>query len=344
MLTEACEIDHIGALSSRVAMSAMTRGFCGPGHTATDDMAAYYARRTKDGVGLILTEGTIVHPSGDGYNNVPHIHSTAQVESWRNVTNAVRATGGKIYCQLWHCGRISHADFTGGLPPVSSTHRAAEGTNRQNGQPFGEPRALETREMPEIYSMFRHAAQNAMDAGFDGVQIHMGHGYLVDQFFDARVNDRSDRYGGSVGNRCRFGLELLSEVIEEIGPERVAVRISPSRFMGELYDWPDLDDMLAYIVPAFDAVGLRVIDISCANADYFETSGRIVRKVRGMWPHVLMGGASLSAEAAERELAEGRLQLITWGRMILANPDFVAALRAGRDPVLFEGEMLRSLV
>ena len=343
MLMSPCQLPPIGALKSRVVMAAMTRGFAGPGHVATADMAEYYGRRADSGVGLILTEGTIIDQSGDGYNGVPYIATPEQTDSWRQVVERVHAGDGKIFSQLWHCGRISHSDFTGGEPPVSSTNRAAEGHNRQNDKPFGAPRALETSEMPAVYGLFRHAAENAMSAGFDGVQLHMGHGYLVDQFFDARVNDRTDAYGGSVANRCRFALELLELILADLGPDKVAVRISPSRFMGELYDWPDLDEMLDYLIPALEKLGLKMLDISCANADYFDTSGRVIRQVRSRWRGVLMGGASLSVEQAEQELSDGFLDLVTWGRHILANSDFAAKVSDGRDIEPFDPAMLGSL-
>jgi 2,4-dienoyl-CoA reductase-like NADH-dependent reductase (Old Yellow Enzyme family) len=343
MLLEPCELDGLGKLNSRVVMSAATRGFCGPGHTATDDMAEYYARRARDGVGLILTEGTIIHPSGDGYNDVPHIHDAAQTESWKKVTARVHEEGGTIYSQLWHCGRISHPDYTGGEPPVSPTGRAAEGINRQNDKPFGTPRALETDEMPAVYAQYRNAAKNALAAGFDGVQIHMAHGYLVDEFFDARINDREDRYGGTVENRCRFALECLEDVLAEAGPERTMIRISPARFMGGPYDWPDKDEMVDYLIGALDGLGLRMLDISCANADYFQTSGPVIRSVRPRWKHVLIGGASLAADDAENELREGHLDMVTWARAIIANPDFITRLKAGEALIPFERELLGRL-
>ncbi len=343
MLLDPCSLPFLGDLKSRVVMSAMTRGFAGPGHAATPEIAEYYGRRADSGVGLILTEGTIIDASADGYNDVPHIATHQQTESWRQVVDRVHASGAKIFSQLWHCGRISHSDYTGGLAPVSSTGRAAEGHNRQNDKPFGTPRALETAEMPTVYAMFGKAAKNALDAGFDGVQLHMGHGYLVDQFFDARVNDRTDAYGGSVANRCRFALEALESVLGEIDPEKLMVRISPSRDMGGLYDWPDLDDMLNYLIPGFQALGLKMLDVSCARADYYETSGRIIRMVRPQWQGLLMGGASLDRDQAEQELSEGLVDLVTWGRHILANPDFVARLSANKPLDDFDPSMLSSL-
>lgn len=232
MLLDPFDAPLLGPLRNRVVMSAMTRNFADKQHRATDLMAEYYERRALDGVALLLTEGTIVHPSGDGYNDVPHIHDEGQVESWRNVTRRVHAAGSKIFCQLWHCGRISHEDYTGGVQPVSSSAQQPAGINRQNNKPYPVPRPLATDEMPEIYAMYRSAARNAIAAGFDGVELHLGHGYLADSFFDARLNDRTDRYGGSVENRCRFAIELTQAVLEDLGPAKVMARISPSRDMG----------------------------------------------------------------------------------------------------------------
>ena len=344
MLLEAFSDPLLGVVQSRIVMAAMTRGFCGPNHTATAQMAEYYAARARNGVGLILTEGTIVHRSGDGYNNVPHIETDDQTESWRQVTDAVHAEGGRIFCQLWHCGRISHPDYTAGPAPLSSTSRAAEGVNRQNNKPYGQPRAMETADIEAVICQFVAAARNAMTAGFDGVELHGGHGYLIDQFIDARVNDRTDDYGGSVPNRCRFGLEVVGRVLQAVGPSAVMVRISPSRDMGGVYDWPDLPEMLEYLLPDLRAVGLRMLDVSCANADYYKTSGRVVRMIRPAWKGLLIGGASLSREQADAELLEGLLDMITWGRALLANPDMPRRFRAGVPLAEFSRDMLPTLV
>jgi N-ethylmaleimide reductase len=341
-LFTAAQVPVLGPVQSRTVMAAMTRSFA-PDHLANAAMARYYARRAEGGVGLILTEGTIVHPSGDGYRDVPHIATDPQAESWRPVVAAVQAAGGRIFSQLWHCGRISHPDFTGGVAPVSSTARAAEGINRQNDKPFGQPRALDAREMPDIYEMFAAAARRALAVGFDGVQLHMGHGYLVDQFFDARVNDRTDAYGGSVEGRCRFALELLDHVLAAVPAAKVMVRISPSREMGGLYDWPDLEAMIAYLIPQFAARGLRMLDVSCAGSDYSATAARVVRLVRPLWSGLLIGGASLGTTQAEAEHAAGLLDMVTWGRALIANPDLVRRLRDGDEPVAFDRSMLSSL-
>jgi N-ethylmaleimide reductase len=342
-LTERWTHPVLGELSSRIAMTAMTRSFAAPGNLATPQMAEYYARRARLGVGLLLTESTAPFPEADGFPRAPRMHTKEQIASWRLVTDAVHAAGAPIFSQLLHCGRISHEDYTDGIQPVSSTDRQAAGINRRNNKPWAIPRRLEPRDMPPIYEGFRRSVAGALEAGFDGVELHLAHGYLADQFLDSRVNDRTDRYGGSIENRCRFALELTETVLRDCGSKRVMVRISPSRWMGGLYDWPDLEPMIEYVVPAFDAIGVRLLDVSCARSEYFQTSGRIVRSVRKLWPHFLMAGASLSRDDAQRELDSGLLDMVTYGRLLIANPDLVVRFREGAEIRPYDEALLESL-
>jgi N-ethylmaleimide reductase len=344
ILLSELKIDEVGTFQNRVVMSAMTRGFADKNHCATKDISDYYERRAKNGVGLIITEGIIVHPSADGYNNVPHMFTEEQMLSWKKVVEVVHKYKTKIYAQLWHCGRISHSDYTGGISPVSSTNNQASGINRQNQKPFGKPRALKLNEIQKIYNMFNHSAELALRAGFDGIQIHMGHGYLIDQFLDANINDRKDIYGGSIDNRVRFAIELLKSLIKNIGNKKIMVRISPSRFMNGIYEWPDMMAVLDKLLKEFDDSGLRQLDISCANSNYFETSGKIVRKIKKKWPYLLIGGASLTITEAENEIKEENLDMITWGRAILANPDFVKLVKNGLPLKEFDNSMRESLI
>lgn len=311
-------------------------------------MRAYYERRAADGVGLILTEGTIIHPSGDGYPNVPYIYTDNQIKKWKEVVDAVHAHDAKIFCQLWHCGRISHPDYFNGNLPVSSSAVRPEGNAPRTQKPMVTPRALEHDEVPQVIEMFAEATHKALKAGFDGVEIHGGHGYLIDQFFDSRINQRIDEYGGSVQNRCRFGIEVTKAVLDIAGPERTSLRISPSREMGgALYEWPDLEEMIDYLIPELDELGLRILDISCARSDtvhiYDSTSGKIVRRVRPLWPHTILSGASLPPEKADEELESGLVDLITYGRFILANPDFVKKITNGEPLVPYNTKMLKTL-
>lgn len=331
------------ALKNRLVMTAMTRNFADKNHCATDLMRAYYERRAKDGVGLILTEGTIIHPSGDGYPDVPYIYTEEQVESWKPVVKAVQAQGTKIFCQLWHCGRISDPVFLDGALPVSSSNLPGVGVHSRLKTPFVSPRALEADELPDIVEMFAHAARNALAAGFDGVEVHAGHGYLLDSFFDSNVNTRTDDYGGSIPNRCRFPLQVIKSVLEVAGPLKTSVRISPSREMNGLYEWPERDAMLAYLIPALDAMGVRILDVSCTHANYFETSGTVVRLIRPVWPHIIISGASLAPEKADEEIQAGFIDLVTYGKFILANPDFVEKITSGRELAPYSKELLKTL-
>ena len=337
------EIDKVGTFQNRVVMSAMTRGFADKNHCATPEILEYYEKRAKNNIGLIITEGIIVHPSGDGYNDVPHLFTNEQMLSWKKVTDSVHKYKTKIYAQLWHCGRISHSDYTNGFDMVSSTNNPAEGMNRQNEKPFGIPRALRLDEMESVYNMFNHSAELALKAGFDGVEIHMGHGYLIDQFIDANINNRQDKYGGTIENQIRFPIELLKSLTKKIGSDKIMIRISPSRVMGGLYEWPEKMAILKKLLKEFDLSGLRQLDISCANSNYFETSGKVIRQIKEFWPHLLIGGASLTPQEAENEINLGYLDMVTWGRAILANPNFVKLVEKGLPLKEFTNSMRESL-
>ena len=338
------KLNGVGELKNRIVMSAMTRGFADTNHCSTSEISKYYAKRAKFGVGLILTEGIIIHPSGDGYNNVPHLCNNKQMQSWKKVVEDVHFHNTKIYAQLWHCGRISHEDYTKGYGIVSSTNIAAEGINKQNQKPFGKPRALNKNEMNKIYDMFKHSTELSLKAGFDGIQIHMGHGYLIDQFFDANINDRQDEYGGSIENRIRFSLELLASLKSIISLDKVSVRISPSRTMNGLYEWPEKHSMLKKLLKEFDLIGLRQLDISCANSNYYETSGKIIREIRDSWPYILMGGASLTKDEAIEEVKKGYLDMVTWGRAFIANPNLVDLMLKDLPYIKFDNSMRETLV
>ena len=323
-------------------MSAMTRS-AAPNNVPTSEMAKYYSRRAKHGVGLILTESTATSPVADGFPNAPRIITESQIIGWKKVTYAVHKAGGKIFCQLNHCGRISHTDYTDGKQPVSSTDQRAQGINRRNNQPYSKPKRLSSTELKGVINEFRIAANKCLSAGFDGVELHMAHGYLLDQFLDSRVNDRNDEYGVTVEGRCRFPIELTSAILDELGENKVMVRISPSRWMGGAYDWPDLDEMLEYLLPNLNKAGLRMLDISCANANYFDTSGRAIRKARPLWPHLLIGGASLSKDEAQNEVNQGLVDLVTYGRLLISNYDLVEKFRANTALNEYNSNMLDKL-
>ncbi len=194
-------------LPNRIVMAPMTRNRC-PENIPTDLTAAYYRQRAT--AGLIITEGAQISEQGIGYPATPGIHAPGQIKGWRRVTDAVHEAGGRIFVQPWHCGRISHPDFHAGQAPVapSAIRPAGQAFTFKGMQDFVTPRALETDEIPGIVEQYRHAATCAVDAGFDGVEIHAANGYLIDQFLRDRTNHRTDAYGGPIENRIRFLAEV----------------------------------------------------------------------------------------------------------------------------------------
>ena len=221
---------HFGDISAanRIAMAPLTRNRAGAGQVPTALMQTYYTQRAS--AGLIISEATQISAEGQGYLDTPGIYNAEQVAAWRRITDSVHAAGGKIVVQLWHVGRISHVSLQPkGQAPVSSTAtRANTKTFTKNGfEDVSAPRALRTEELPRIVADYRHAARCAIDAGFDGVEVHAANGYLLEQFLRDSINDRTDAYGGSQENRARLLLEVMNVVVAEIGAGRTGLRLSP---------------------------------------------------------------------------------------------------------------------
>jgi N-ethylmaleimide reductase len=302
-----------------------------PGELAVE----YYRQRAS--AGLIITEATQVSPMGQGYLDTPGIYSAEQVEAWRNVTDAVHEAGGRIFVQLWHVGRISHSSLLpGNAAPVSSTDRrpnamtfAAEGFVEVSS-----PRALRDDEIPELIEDYRRAARLAIDAGFDGVEVHSANNYLLEQFLRDSVNDRDGPYGGGIANRARLVLEIMALISEEIGAGRVGIRLSP---MTTFNDTPrDSDPQALY---GYLADQLRSLDLAYLHIVEGETGGpREPEDAERPFDYVAMresfGGIWMvnngyDRETAERALADGQADLVAFGRPFISNPDLVRRLREG---------------
>src|SRR5258708_26790674 len=229
----------LGSLNwkNRVVMAPLTRSRAGPGNVPNALNALYYAQRAS--AGLIISEATQISPEGQGYISTPGIHNQDQIEGWRVVTKAVRVAGGCMVLQLWHVGRISHPSFQpGGALPVapSAIKPNARAFTKMGFEPIPTPRALETDELRGVILQYANAAQNAMTAGFDGVEVHAANGYLIDQFLRDRTNKRSDQYGGSIENRTRILLEVMDAVTSAVGRGGVGVRISPQNTQNDIDD------------------------------------------------------------------------------------------------------------
>ncbi|MFE7854199.1 alkene reductase [Streptomyces sp. NPDC057403] len=314
-------------LPNRVVMAPMTRVRAAAGGLATASMAAYYAQRAT--AGLIVSEG--VQPSllGQSSPGTPGLHTDEQVAAWRPVTAAVHTNGGRIFAQLMHSGRVSHPDTTGSQPVAPSAVAAVGEVFTPTGpQPAPVPRALESAEVPEQARSYAEAALRAVDAGFDGVELHGANGYLISQFLSSNANLRTDRYGGSVANRIRFAVEAVSATVDAIGGARTGIRLSPG---GTFWGVEESDVLALYTALLTELARLDLAYVHLeATAD-----DDVLLALRRVWPGTLvvnpvlpMGPKQTGRSDADRWLELGA-ELISFGRAFIANPDLVERLRTG---------------
>jgi N-ethylmaleimide reductase len=323
------------ALANRVVMAPLTRNRA-PGQMPTPLMAAYYTQRAS--AGLLITEATPISPTAHGYADTPGIHTPAQAAAWRPITDAVHAAGGRIVVQLWHVGRVSHASvLPPGEVPVSSTARPVGSARTLIHLPDGTlgraectpPRALRTEELPGIAADYAHAARLAMEAGFDGVEIHAANGYLLEQFMRASINDRSDAYGGSIAGRTRLVCEVMSAVAAAIGAGRTGIRVSPvtsPKAEGET----DADVLETYRTVAAHAgrLGLafmEVVEGMTGGARDHAAFDYATLKAAFGGPWIVNNGYTRAM--ALDAVARGAADAVAFGRPFIANPDLVRRLR-----------------
>ena len=250
------------AAANRIVMAPLTRDRAGPRRTPTPLMATYYAQRAS--AGLIVSEATQISAEGQGYLDTPGVYSAEQVAGWRHVTDAVHAKGGKIVLQLWHVGRISHVSLLpDSQPPVSSTARRAnvKTFTAKGFEEVSPPRALRLDELPRIVAEYRQAARNALDAGFDGVEVHGANGYLLEQFMRDSINDRSDAYGGPKENRARLLLEVMRAIAGEIGADRTGLRLSPVTPANDAQQDSDAQGLFNHVVEQLAPLKLAFLHV-----------------------------------------------------------------------------------
>lgn len=302
-------------LKNRIIMAPLTRSRSGAERIPNDMMAEYYSQRAS--AGLILTEATSVTPMGVGYANTPGLWSDEQVEGWKKVTKAVHDQGGVIFAQLWHVGRISHPMFLDGALPVAPSAIQPKGhvslVRPETG--YVTPRALETDELPGIVQDYRHAAENAKRAGFDGVEIHGANGYLLDQFLQSKSNTRTDAYGGSIENRARLLLEVTDAVIGVWGANRVGVHLAPR---GDSHDVGDTDLRATFTYVA-EQLGQRKIAFICARDPYDgDELGPVLKKA---FDGVYIANQQFTQAKAQAALDAGTADAVAFGILFIANPD-----------------------
>ncbi|GMH18102.1 hypothetical protein Nepgr_019943 [Nepenthes gracilis] len=326
-------------LSHRIVLAPMTR--CRAiDNLPNEALAKYYEQRTTEG-GLLITEGTIVSKTGDGYPHVPGIFTDEQVEAWKQVTEAVHAKGGIILCQLWHVGRASHPAYQpDGKSPVSSTNKPISSQWKlvlpdYTMSEYPPPRALETSEIPGVVEEFRRGAVNAIRAGFDGIEIHGAQGYIIDQFLKDTINDRTDEYGGSLENRCRFLMEIVQAIVSAIGVERTALRISPAIDFLDARDTDPLGLGLAIVerLNKFqENVGGKLIHIHSIQPRFMtpepkpvseDEGAQLLKKIRHAYQGTFMSSGGYTKQLGMEAVADGDTDLVSYGRIFLANPDLV---------------------
>jgi N-ethylmaleimide reductase len=350
-------------LRNRIVMAPLTRSRAGPGLVPGPLAAEYYGQRAT--AGLIIAEATQVSAQAQGYADTPGCYTDDQVAGWRKVTDAVHARGGVIVVQLWHCGRVSHTSFqAGGQAPVGpSAIRAriktfignngvADATKSQavprddipgiaakNSSSFvdcSQPRALELVEIPGIVMDFHNAALRAIDAGFDGVEIHGAHGYLLDAFLRDGTNHRTDSYGGSIANRARLLVEVMQSCASAIGADRLGVRISPVSTAGDSFD-SNPQPLFEHVVDALNPLGLAYIHVVEGDTGGARDSIAFdYAALRDRFDGVWMVNNGYDRAMAIDAVASGKVDLVSFGRTFLANPDLVARLQqnAALNPMM----------
>ena len=340
-------------LPNRIVMAPMTRSRVGPGDVATDLMAEYYRQRAS--AGLIVTEGIVVSPGGKGYLFTPGLHTDAQVESWRRVVDTVHGAGGRIFAQLWHVGRVAHeSTLPEGQAPLSSTDLWVEGLETfglgDDGKPgtvaVSRPRAMTQRDVDDLAAQFASAALNAGRAGFDGIEILAGNGYIFEQFLNAACNTRSDRYGGrSPENRSRLLLETIDAMRAALGGRLpIGVRVSPFGFFNSMPTDAEVEETYLWLAGQLrsrDIVYVHFNDepvslghLNADNADTMVQVGRLIPapflpRFKNEFDGTVILCGGLDAASAAQFLAGGSVDLVAFATAFLANPDLPARLRNG---------------
>ncbi|WP_281646464.1 alkene reductase [Parendozoicomonas sp. Alg238-R29] len=338
------------SLNNRIVMPPMTRSRATqPGNIANDMMAEYYGQRAS--AGLIIGEGTQIAGNGQGYAWTPGIYTQEQIVGWKKVTDAVHAEGGVIFAQLWHVGRVTHPDNIGGQQPISCSAIRAEGVkvfidNGSDAPGFVdvvEPREMALEDISEVIEQYRQAALNAVEAGFDGIELHAANGYLVNQFMDSESNARTDQYGGSLENRLRFMDEVVAAMVTAIGAEKVGVRLAP---LTTLNGTVDANPEETYVEAARVLNKHKIAFLHIAEADWDDAPLMPVsfkKAVREVFEGVTIYAGKYTPETAQKALDEGWADMIGFGRPFISNPDLPTRIQnhwgwAAHDPdTLFGG-------
>jgi N-ethylmaleimide reductase len=335
-------------LNNRILMAPLTRCMADDNLVPTQAMAQYYARRAE--AGLIISEAIIIRPDGQGFPNTPGLFSQAQIDGWKMVTNAVHKNGGKIFAQLWHTGRVAHPYFYGNgnaeAPVLAPSAVGVEDSvPRMRELTYKIPKAVTVEEIKTLVADYGKAAENAIEAGFDGVEIHGANGYLIDQFLHHDSNRRIDQYGGSSENMVRFPLEVLDQIIDKIGADRTGLRVSPGAYFNMTGDNQDRA-VFDHLLPALEKRNLAFLHIGIFDdsMEFDYLGGSASSYVRANYNKTLVGVGSYTAETASNAINDDKFDLIAIGRPFIANPDYVTKIRNNEPLTSYSADMLTRLI
>ncbi|MHB1949674.1 MAG: alkene reductase [Gammaproteobacteria bacterium] len=331
-------------LNNRIIMAPMTRRRALENYCPSEEMAEYYAKRAD--AGLIVTEGTLISEDAIGYGNVPGIFTEEQINSWKKITAAVHQRGGVIFLQLWHCGRVSHPVFHDGRLPISPSAIAMNIPLGGSGYVCHSSRAATKDEIAGLVNDYANAARNAIEANFDGIELHAANGYLIDQFLHYCSNQRNDEYGATPENMARFCFEVVKACGDEIGFERVGLRLSPGGHLNEIIT--DERDQLVYQVLLNQLEPLNIAYIHTGTFDdsiiYQALSNRTATSfLRQHYKKIVIASGSYDFASAENGITKNLFDLIALGRPFIANPDLISRLKQNIPLNKYDPEMLKEL-
>jgi N-ethylmaleimide reductase len=319
-------------LKNRIVMAPMTR--CRAiGNVPNDLMIKYYEQRAS--AGLIITEGTSPSPNGIGYARTPGIFTEQQITAWKKITQAVHAKGGKIVVQLMHVGRVAHpANMLPNAKILAPSPIASKGqmwTDLLGMQPEAVPNEMTTEEVKQTIQEFVTAAKNAVESGFDGIELHGANGYLIEQFINPTTNQRTDEYGGSIEKRCQFLIEITQGVIAAIGKEKVGIRISPYSTFNDMGVYEETAATYEYLTKKLNDLGILYLHIMEIAAKHTPGGNDLIAKIRNIYKGTLILAGGYTKETAERALTEKKADLIGFGNKFISNPDLVERLKTNED-------------
>lgn len=339
------KLNNVFTLKNRILMAPMTRAKSSDDLVPTQEMVEYYARRAD--AGLIITEGTVIRPDALGHRNVPGIFSDLQIKHWKHVADKVHHNNGLIFMQIWHVGRVSHPIFLGGKLPLSPSETVMTGKLfRSDGLTHGKSRAATLNEIKEIITHYAIAAENAIRAGFDGIELHGANGYLIDQFLHHNTNKREDDYGGSPENMARFALEVIKACGESIGYERVSIRLSPGAYLHEIVGEEGDALVFKYLLDQLNKYPIAYVHTGNFNdALKFKELNEMTMSefMRENYKGNLIACGSYSFEDALKGVENNNFDLVAMGRAFLANPDLIKRLHNNEPLNQYDVSMLNTL-